>query len=259
MTHTATAEASSRPSPILAAAGAAFGVSAGILLLAGPLGYRVGLWPLSMALGLLPRTAMYLGFAAVAAGAFGLLSSVLGRRRLWALIALAGMLVGGASAYVPLRFRAIGRSTPPINDITTDSEHPPAFQAVMPLREAAHAESAVYGGAKTAALQRSAYPDIVPLVLDLTPDRALVLAVDQATRMGWTIVNIDASHGRLEATDRTLWYGFTDDIVVRVSADEDGARIDVRSKSRVGRGDLGTNAKRVRKYLAAVKGAGKLN
>ncbi len=259
MTHTATAGATSRPSPILAVAGAALGASAILLLLVGPLGYRVGLWPLSMALGLLPRVAMYLGFAAGAVGALGLLTSVLGGRRVWALIALAGMLVGGASAYVPLRFRALGRSVPPINDITTDTEHPPEFRAVMPLREAAQAEPVVYGGANTAALQKSAYPDIAPLVLDLTPDRALVLAVDQATRMGWTIVNIDAAHGRLEATDRTLWYGFTDDIVVRVTADEGGARIDVRSKSRVGRGDIGTNAKRVRKYLAAVKGAGKLN
>lgn len=259
MTHTVTAGATSRPSPILAAAGSGLGISAIILLLVGPLGYRIGLWPLSMALGVLPRVAMYLGFAAVAVGALGLLSSVLGRRRVWALIALAGMLGGGASAYVPLRFRAIGRSVPPINDITTDTEQPPAFDAVMPLRQADHAEPVTYGGASTAALQKSAYPDIAPLVVDLTPDRALVLAVDQAMRMGWTIVNIDAAHDRLEATDRTLWYGFTDDIVVRVTADEGGSRIDVRSKSRVGRGDFGTNAKRVRKYLAAVKGAGKLN
>jgi uncharacterized protein (DUF1499 family) len=259
MTQAATVEMIRRPSPFLAAAGGGLGAVALSLLVVGPLGYRIGLWPLSVALGLLPRTAMYLGFGGVAVGALALFSSLLGRRRVWALIALAGMLAGGASAYVPLRFRAIGRSVPPINDITTDTEHPPEFQAVMPLREAAHAEPVVYGGAGTAALQKSAYPDIVPLILDLPPDRALVLAVDQARRMGWTIVAIDAPHSRLEATDRTLMYGFTDDIVVRVSADEDGARIDVRSKSRVGRGDFGTNAKRVRKYLAAVKGAGKLN
>ncbi len=259
MTQAVTAGMASRPRPFLAAAGASLGAAALLLLVVGPLGYRVGLWPLSVALGLLPRTAMYLGFGGVAVGALGLLFSLLGRRRVWALIALAGMLAGGASAYVPLRFRAIGRSVPPINDITTDTENPPEFQAVMPLRQAAHAESAVYGGANTAALQKSAYPDIVPLVLDLPPDRALVLAVDQATRQGWTIVTIDAAHGRLEATDRTLMYGFTDDIVVRVSADDGGARIDVRSKSRVGRGDFGTNAKRVRAYLAAIKGADKLN
>jgi uncharacterized protein (DUF1499 family) len=259
MTQAATAEMIRRPSPLLAAAGGGLGAVALLLLLMGPLGYRIGLWPLSVALGLLPRTAMYLGFGGVAVGALGLLSSLLGRRRAWALIALAGMLAGGASAYVPLRFRAIGRSVPPINDITTDTEHPPEFQAVMPLREAAHAEPIVYG-ANVAALQKSGYPDIVPLMLDLAPDRALVLAVDQARRMGWSIVAIDPPHGRLEATDRTLMYGFTDDIVVRVSNDEGGsARIDVRSKSRVGRGDFGANAKRVRAYLAAIKGAGKLN
>jgi len=259
MTDLATAPAARGPSPVLAGAGAGLGAAAILVLLIGPLGYRVGLWPLSLALGLLPRVAVYLGAGAVLVGALGLLSSVFGRRRLWALVALAGMLAGAASAYVPLRFRAIGRSLPPINDITTDTETPPQFQAVLPLREHARAEPIVYT-AEVARLQKSAYPDIAPLTLDLTPDRALVLAVDQATRMGWTIVNIDAAQGRLEATDRTLWYGFTDDIVVRVSADEGGgARIDIRSKSRVGRGDFGANAKRVRKYLAAVKGAGKLN
>ncbi|HUN48734.1 MAG TPA: DUF1499 domain-containing protein [Stellaceae bacterium] len=260
MMDLATTPAARSPTPVLATAAAGLGAAAILVLLGGPLGYRIGLWPLPLALGLLPRVAVYLGAAAVLVGALGLLSSLFGRRRLWALVALAGMLVGGVSAYAPLRFRAIGRSLPPINDITTDTENPPQFQALMPLRAAAHAEPIVHN-AEVARLQKSAYPDIAPLTLALTPDRALVLAVAQANRMGWTIINIDAAHGRLEATDRTLWYGFTDDIVVRVAADEGsgGARIDIRSKSRVGRGDFGANARRVRNYLAAVKGAGSLN
>jgi uncharacterized protein (DUF1499 family) len=71
--------------------------------------------------------------------------------------------------------------------------------------------------------------------------------------MGWKIVAADGERGRIEATDTTAWYGFTDDIVVRVSAEGDLSRIDIRSKSRIGRGDFGTNARRVRTYLAAVK------
>ncbi|HTZ78154.1 MAG TPA: DUF1499 domain-containing protein [Stellaceae bacterium] len=260
MTEAASMPAAHRPSPLLAVLGGGLGAAAAILLLLAPLGYRVGLWSLSLALGVLPRLSVYVGFAAVVTGALGFLTSLMGRRRAWALLALAGILLGAASAYVPLRFRAIDRSVPPINDITTDTEHPPQFGAVLPLRAAAHAEPVAYS-AETAALQRSGYPDIAPLILKLPPDQALVLAVDQATRMGWTIVNIDAAHGRLEATDRTFWFGFTDDIVVRVTADEGagGSRLDIRSKSRVGRGDLGTNARRVRRYLAAVKGADKLN
>jgi uncharacterized protein (DUF1499 family) len=72
--------------------------------------------------------------------------------------------------------------------------------------------------------------------------------------MGWEIVAADPAAGRIEATATTLWFGFKDDIVVRVSAAEQGSRIDVRSVSRVGRSDVGTNAKRIREYLAKLRG-----
>jgi uncharacterized protein (DUF1499 family) len=72
--------------------------------------------------------------------------------------------------------------------------------------------------------------------------------------MGWEIVAADPATGRIEATATTLWFGFKDDIVVRVSASEQGSRIDVRSVSRVGRSDIGTNAKRIREYLAKLQG-----
>jgi uncharacterized protein (DUF1499 family) len=67
--------------------------------------------------------------------------------------------------------------------------------------------------------------------------------------MGWQIVDANASEGRIEATDTTFWFGFKDDIVIRVAATSGGSRIDVRSVSRVGRSDVGTNAKRIRCYL----------
>jgi uncharacterized protein (DUF1499 family) len=68
--------------------------------------------------------------------------------------------------------------------------------------------------------------------------------------MGWTMVAANAGEGRIEATDTTFWYGFKDDIVIRVTPAGAGSRLDVRSVSRVGRSDIGTNAKRIRKYLA---------
>lgn len=103
------------------------------------------------------------------------------------------------------------------------------------------------------AMRKQAFPDIAPARLDKPLDQAFAVALGAVRKMGWTIVGTDGERGRIEATDRTFWYGFTDDIVVRVSADGSGSRIDVRSKARIGKGDFGTNARRVRAYLAAVK------
>jgi uncharacterized protein (DUF1499 family) len=75
-------------------------------------------------------------------------------------------------------------------------------------------------------------------------DRALQVAQD----MGWEILTADRTAGRVEATDTTRWFGFKDDVTVRIAADGPGSRVDVRSKSRVGKGDLGTNAHRIRSY-----------
>jgi uncharacterized protein (DUF1499 family) len=74
--------------------------------------------------------------------------------------------------------------------------------------------------------------------------------------MGWEIVAADPATGRIEATATTFWYGFKDDVVVRVGAGNGGSVIDVRSKSRVGRSDLGANASRIRTYLEALKAMG---
>ncbi len=104
-----------------------------------------------------------------------------------------------------------------------------------------------------AAEQRQGYPDIRPLVVEQAPAAAFDGALVAARAMGWQIVAAEASQGRIEATDRTLWFGFTDDIVVRIRPDGSGSRIDVRSVSRVGKSDLGTNAARVRAYLGKLR------
>ena len=240
----------------IAVLGAAVALAAALLLIAAPLGYRVGLWPLSTALLFLPRVVVFdAGVAGAAISLVALVVALGGRRRGWAALAVLGIIVGAGSAYLPWRFAEMGHALPSMNDITTDTSNPPAFEAVMPLREAAHAQSVTYG-ADFPALQKQAFPDIAPADLDKHPDQAFGVALDAARKLGWTIVAADAERGRIEATDRTFWYGFTDDIVVRVSADGNGSRIDVRSKSRVGRDDFGTNARRVRAYLAALKSAG---
>ena len=237
----------------IAALGAVVALVAGVALIAAPLGYRFGLWQLRFALTDLPRIyVFYAGIAGAALSLIGLATTLAGRRRGWAALAVLGIVIGAGSAYVPWAFAQMGREVPPVNDITTDTANPPAFEALMPLRQAANAQPVTYSP-EFPAMQKQAWPDIAPVHLDKPLDQAFAVALEAVRKMGWTIAAADGERGRIEATDRTFWYGFTDDIVVRVSADGSGSRIDVRSKARIGKGDFGTNARRVRAYLAAVK------
>jgi uncharacterized protein (DUF1499 family) len=90
---------------------------------------------------------------------------------------------------------------------------------------------------------------VQPLTLPVPPAQAFDRALAAARAMGWEIVDAAADQGRVEATATTFWFGFKDDVVVRVRPDASGSRIDVRSLSRVGRSDLGANAQRIRTYL----------
>lgn len=157
-------------------------------------------------------------------------------------------MVAGATAYVPWRGLQRARSVPPIHDVTTDTQDPPAFVAVLPRRAGA-ANPAAYGGDRVAALQQQGYPDIRPLHLRVAPAAAFASALAEARDMGWVVVGADAAAGRIEATATTRWFGFKDDVVVRVRPEGTGTRVDVRSVSRVGGSDIGTNAARIRSYL----------
>jgi uncharacterized protein (DUF1499 family) len=136
-----------------------------------------------------------------------------------------------------------------IHDITTDTETPPVFVAILPLRAGAP-NTAEYGGPEIAAQQRAGYPDLGPLTLPVPTAQAFTRALTVAREMGWEIVASEANEGRIEATATTFWFGFKDDVVIRVTPSGSGSRIDVRSVSRVGRSDVGTNAKRITDYLS---------
>jgi uncharacterized protein (DUF1499 family) len=159
---------------------------------------------------------------------------------------LAGVVVLGMLG----RFR-LGSPKPPIHDITTDTQEPPEYVAVLPLRVTVP-NTTEYGGEKIASQQRAAYPDLQPLVLNVPPHEAFDRAHATVREMGWELVAADATAGRIEATDTTFWFGFKDDVVIRVRPADGGSRVDVRSLSRVGVGDAGTNAKRIRAYLDAL-------
>ncbi len=154
----------------------------------------------------------------------------------------------------PLNWLRTASRVPPIHDITTDTQNPPQFVALLPLRKNAR-NSAQYAGPEVAALQAKAYPHIVPMVLNMPPDRAFQYALSAAREMGWLIVGENPGAGRIEATATTRWFGFKDDVVIRITPAEQGSRVDVRSVSRVGVSDLGTNASRIEVYLKRLNAA----
>lgn len=162
-----------------------------------------------------------------------------------------GMIAGllGAALSLPLvvfiaNFEYAARAYPPINDITTDTEDPPAFWDVP--------KPTIYPGGKVADLQRAAYPDLESLDLALQPEPALEMATDVAREMGWEIVSRNSADLQIEAVDTTLLFGFKDNVAVRLRPDNGHTRVDVRSQSRLGRIDRGVNARRIRAYLDAL-------
>ena len=236
-----------RLAPLVATLGLALALLAGLALaLAGP-GHRLGLWAFGTGFVIL-RYAVYAGLAAAALSVLGLVLARFRGRRRGMFRALAGLAIGLIVVGLPARWLHTARSVPPIHDITTDPSDPPGFEAILPLRADAP-NPATYGGPQVAAQQAAAYPDIAPLEVAVPPQRAFEAALTAATGLGWQIVASDAASGRIEATDRTFWFGFTDDIAIRVRALDGGSRIDLRSTSRVGVGDVGTNAARVRSFL----------
>jgi hypothetical protein len=173
-----------------------------------------------------------------------------------------GIVAGLAVTAYAVSWFVKASSAPPIHDITTDTADPPAFVAVIALRERAHAVNPpqyvrrVRLGNKiidVPRLQHEYYPYIKPLFLALPPDQALARALRAGRTMGWRIDAYAPAQGRLEATAHTFFFDFKDDVVVRVTPHGSGSRIDVRSESRVGVSDIGTNAARIRRFLDLMK------
>jgi uncharacterized protein (DUF1499 family) len=235
------------------AAGLLLALVAGLAAMASGLGTRVGLWEYRFGFRLL-RWAAWGGLAGAGLSLVGIVFALAGHgpgRARAAFAGLLGIALGLLVVWVPWSWKQRAASVPAIHDITTDFVDPPAFEAILPYRRDA-ANPSEYGGDSIAALQRAGYPDLGPLTLRAPTDVAFRLALRAASDMGWDIVASDPARGRIEATATTRWYGFRDDVVVRVRAEGSGSRVDVRSVSRVGRSDVGTNARRIRAYLAEV-------
>ena len=223
-------------------------VAIALLIVASGYGVRFGAWDVRSAFAMLRWGA----YAEVAIAAVALVLMLMPRSRVQGVIALGiALAVAGVAGVVPLAWMQGARSLPPINDVTTDPANPPAFVAILPLRAKASVP-ATYPGSANAEVQRQAYPDIAPVRVAAPPATAFSTALSVARAMGWIIIAADAAAGRIEATATTPWFGFHDDVVIRVAAEGSGSRIDVRSVARIGRGDFGTNAARVRDFAAAL-------
>lgn len=195
-------------------------------------------------------------------------------RKGWRSAVVAVLIPAAALGYLGW-VRAQSEDIPPIHDISTRPADPPAFSPQLLAQRALTedvnpvvdltvpmASLEKYQGPRFAdmadqslgAVAAEAYPDIQPLTTNATPATVFAAALTEAQSQGWTIVSQDPAAGTLSATATTFWFGFKDDVAVRVRAEGSGSVIDVRSTSRVGLSDLGANAARIESYLAGVSG-----
>ncbi len=153
-------------------------------------------------------------------------------------------------AYLALQYRKL----PKIHDITTDPIDPPRFEALARLRAGEGTNSAVYAGLYSAEQQRTAYPDIETVELELPAQRAYDVVLGLVNKRKWLVIDERAPQpprrpGRIEAVARTPIMGFREDVSIRVTPDGEDSRVDIRSSSRYFESDLGSNAARVTKLI----------
>jgi uncharacterized protein (DUF1499 family) len=215
------------------------------------LAYRNGLLPLPVALLGGMGGAGILGVASVVIGIVAVVRARRAPARPGLPVAILGIVLGIVACGIPSSWMLTGSRVPPIHDITTDVDNPPTYARVVELR--AGAPNRLDYDPKAGEQQRAAYPDIAPARLAMPAAAAFERALGAARGQGWEIVSADPRAGRIEATDTTFWFGFKDDVVVRLTPDGEETRVDVRSVSRVGRSDIGTNARRIRAYLASLQ------
>ncbi len=214
----------------------------------GVLGHRFGLVNFQPALlGLAMGTMLAIG--AIVLGLIGTWGAI-SEKKTDIASTTAGSTLGLLVVIPVLNAILSGIGTPLIHDITTDLEHPPEFVAIKTLRESTHNSLDRLEPQNLADVQKQSYPDLKTLVINRSTEDVFDLVVTLVKKRDWKVAVISAATGRIEATDATPMMGFKDDIVIRVQAMGNQTRVDMRSASRVGKGDLGVNANRIRFFFA---------
>lgn len=251
------------------------GLTGAALALAAVLGVRFGLINLGLGLGLMWPAAAICAFGFLAGMTWLFRALKINDSQDWrpATIGLATALL----VLVPSLNDEIRRlASPPLIDITTDTGTPPQFIALLPLRAGAQngpeydgARKLFFDGKETTAVavQKKMYAELRPRAglfpppkpgsPPAAPPKTIMFwrALEKAKAMGWHIVDFDEKSGRIEATDSSFFFGMTDDIAISVRpAGRIGARVDIRSKSRMGDNDGGANAARIKAYVQSFSG-----
>lgn len=224
------------------------------IALAGP-GSRMGWWDYSTGLQIIREAGLPVMIAAGVSLLTFITTLALSSLRGLAPVALIGTVLAGAAATTPIMMKRDFEANPFIHDVTTDFENPPPILAgadeprvnppayvgdeIMPRSEI-----------KIADAQREAFPDITPIETSLSVEAASAAALEVIQSMDLKLLDDSKTEdGRLiEAAYTSLWFGFVDDFIVRIEPADNGAKIDIRSKSRIGGSDLGANAKRIREF-----------
>ena len=211
----------------------------------GALGVRFGLWELTTGLAVvfsgivLATIVLVLGIAT--------LFFVYSRRRIAdrmpALIGLAASIV----VFALTGPQYVGLSKPMTTDVATDRDDPPSFEHLAAERESG--ANLLDYTEEEARVQAEGYPDLIGIRAPGGTDEHFAKAVAVARALGWDVVHEDADRGLVEATDTTFWFGFEDDLAIRVRREGNETVVDLRSASRFGLHDLGTNAQRIRSFI----------
>jgi uncharacterized protein (DUF1499 family) len=211
-------------------------------------GYRFGAMDFGQVFSYLqPLTFGLLGTGAVAL-VLGVLGMFTGRGAV-ALFSVIGAVAALGAASGPMMMKSQGEKVPAIHDITTDTKYPPQFVAVRDIRIEEESPNGADYDTEQTELQLEGYPDLKTATFDKPYEDVYQAALKTVEGMGMEVVGTEENAGRIEATATTFWWGFKDDMVVRVNPFTTPVEVDVRSKSRVGRSDLGANAKRIETFL----------
>ncbi len=226
----------------------------GLVLILSGFGTRWGWWHYTMGFDIMRWTAIFGAFMLVMTTyAFFRVKNMKSRRG--TPLAALGLCISVVLVAVPTGLHVASGIFPAIHDVSTDTENPPEFVDVTSLRSDAD-RTPEYGVRETAAIQHEHYPEINSFTMNQSYNRAFELALQAAGDMrGWEVISYDRAEGRIEATDRTVWFGFEDDVVVRVQEKNGITLIDVRSKARVERKNPGIHARRINRYLNRISRA----
>lgn len=226
--------------------------AAGLIIAAGPL-YRFGGFDLTTAMTTLPTYGVYAAMATAVLAALWVVAALASRSGAGFVPLIVAVTIAATAAYFPVTHVLTQQALPKIHDVTTDTGNPPQWVALLEERKATSSGSA-YNPAN-AAEQQKAYPEIQTFNSALPPAELFEKAKKVATDMGWAIAASEPAEGRIEATDTTLFFGLKEDVVIRVAADGTGSKLDIRSMSRQGAADAGSNASRIRNFLTRLKTA----